>query len=216
MTLDLLFGEDALKLLLSLVMGSLVGLEREYRSKAAGFRTITLISLGSTLFTIVSIKLGAPNNSDRIAANIITGIGFLGAGVVFKDGLTITGITTATSIWVTAALGMAIGDGDYLVASAGLVLVIVVLSLFEFVQAWIDNFHQTRSYRIFISINDVAGLTGDLENNSKSFNLRLDKRKELKHHEELVFHYDVSGSRKNLDKFNSFLIELPAIKSFEC
>jgi putative Mg2+ transporter-C (MgtC) family protein len=208
-----IYNEDTLKLILSLLMGSLIGLEREYRSKAAGFRTITLIGLGSTLFTIVSVKLGGVNNADRIAANIITGIGFLGAGVVFRDAFTITGLTTATSIWVTAALGMAIGSGDYVLAAEGLVLVIVVLSLFEIVQGWVDNFHQKRSYKIFINKN--IELLNEIDITLKELNLKLAKIKELKLNDERVLYYDVSGSRKNIDKFNSFLLDLPTIKSFE-
>lgn len=173
--MSILFSEDSLKLLLSLIMGSLIGIEREYRSKAAGFRTITLISLGSTLFTIVSIKLGGVNNADRIAANIITGIGFLGAGVVFRDAFTTTGLTTATSIWATAALGMVIGSGDYMLAAEGLGLVLIVLSLFEYVQAWIDNYHQKRSYKIIV--NSAEERKGEMEAASKELNLRLKKER---------------------------------------
>src|ERR1019366_2719820 len=142
------FSEDTLKIVLSIIVGAIIGVEREYRSKAAGFRTITLISIGSTLFTIVSIKLGSPNSPDRVAANIITGIGFLGAGVVFKDGFSVTGLTTATAIWVTAALGMTIGTGDYKMAAEGLVLVLVVLSMFEYIQNLIDRLHRKRVYKI--------------------------------------------------------------------
>ena len=100
--------ETALQLLISFVIGAAIGLEREYRSKAAGLRTMIMICFGSTIFTEISISLGA-SSPDRIASTIITGIGFLGAGVIFKDGLTINGITTATTIWIAAALGMAVG-----------------------------------------------------------------------------------------------------------
>lgn len=97
-TLD---AETAGRVIAALVIGALIGGEREYRSKAAGFRTMTLICLGSAIFTILSLRIGAPASPDRVASNIITGIGFLGAGVIFKDGITIAGLTTATSIWVT-------------------------------------------------------------------------------------------------------------------
>ena len=99
------------KLLLSIFIGGLIGAEREYRSKSAGFRTLTLICLGSALFTIFSQMIGAGNNPDRIASNIATGIGFVGAGVIFKGEVGVNGITTAAMIWVTAALGMGIGAG---------------------------------------------------------------------------------------------------------
>src|SRR5437870_5000680 len=140
-------ASDLLRIVAALAIGAIIGGEREYRSKAAGFRTMTLICLGSTLFTILSIRLGAGTGPERIAANIITGIGFLGAGVIFKDGFSVSGLTTATSIWVTAALGMAVGAGEIALATIGLALVLVVLALFDKLQEFIDRFHQKRSYR---------------------------------------------------------------------
>ena len=109
---------------------------------------------------------------------------------------------------------MAIGSGDYILAAEGLILVIVVLSLFEIVQGWIDNFHQKRSYKIVINKNIV--LLNEIDSTLKELNLKLEKIKELKLNDERVLYYDVSGSRKNIDKFNSFLLDLPTIKSFEC
>src|SRR5262245_32461881 len=100
---------ELLKLFISLIVGGVIGAEREYRSKSAGFRTIILITLGSTLFTIFSIQIGSATSADRIASNIVTGIGFLGAGVIFREGSRVSGITTATTIWIAAALGMGIG-----------------------------------------------------------------------------------------------------------
>lgn len=208
------FSEDTLKIILSLVLGALIGLEREYRSKAAGFRTMTLISIGSTLFTIVSIKLGGPANADRVAANIITGIGFIGAGVVFKDAITITGLTTATAIWATAALGMAVGSGDYKVAGEGLVAVLIVLSLFEYVQNWIDSIHQKRSYKIIFDKHTMQ--IADIDKALLQINLRFVKRREMRTNNELICFYDVYGSSDKLEKFNSFLLNDVPVKSFEC
>ena len=116
-----------LRLFLSLIFGAIIGFEREYRSKAAGFRTITIISLGSTLFTICSFKLGGHANPDRIASNIITGMGFIGAGVIFKEGVSISGLTTAATIWIAAAIGMTLGIGEYPIACTTLVLALIVL-----------------------------------------------------------------------------------------
>lgn len=99
--------EDMVAMLVSIVCGGIIGFEREYRSNSAGFRTIILISLGSTIFTIVS-RHGA-GTDDRISANIITGIGFIGAGVIFKDKFSVSGLTTAAVIWTSAAIGMTTG-----------------------------------------------------------------------------------------------------------
>ena len=101
---------DLIYLLIALAIGAVIGAEREYRSKSAGLRTMIIVSLSSCLFTILSLKIGV-ENPDRLAANILTGLGFLGAGVIFKEENRISGITTATTIWMTAALGMAVGAG---------------------------------------------------------------------------------------------------------
>ena len=141
--------ETALQLLISFVIGTAIGLEREYRSKAAGLRTMIMICFGSTIFTEISISIGE-SSPDRIASTIITGIGFLGAGVIFKDGLTINGITTATTIWIAAALGMAVGAGEYFIALIGSVVVLIVLSLFENIQRVIVRLHQADPIRLLL------------------------------------------------------------------
>jgi putative Mg2+ transporter-C (MgtC) family protein len=112
------------RLALAAALGGLIGLERELRGYPAGIRTMALITMGSMLFTDVSQILGG---DDRVAAGIVTGIGFLGAGVIFREGYTVRGITTAATIWASAAIGMAIGRELYLVAGLGTVLVFIVL-----------------------------------------------------------------------------------------
>src|SRR5215203_338064 len=114
---------------LVIIVGGLIGAEREYRSKSAGFRTMILICLGSFLFTTFSIHISGGTN-DRIASNIVTGIGFLGAGVIFKSDNQIKGLTTAATIWATAALGMGIADGEYILVLVGTVIVLTSLFLF--------------------------------------------------------------------------------------
>jgi len=144
---------DLLLIIFSVFIGLIIGAEREYRNKSAGLRTFILVSFGSCLFTILSIKIGM-ENPDRLAANIITGIGFLGAGVIFKDDNKIGGITTATTIWATASLGMAIGSGHIALALLGTVLVLLILSLLTYLQDYIDNRHKIREYRIVTSSKD--------------------------------------------------------------
>lgn len=92
-------------MLVAILIGGLIGAEREFHEKAAGFRTITFICLGSTLFTMLSLELGGARDPVRIAASIVTGIGFIGAGVILRDGGRIVGLTTASTIWISAALG---------------------------------------------------------------------------------------------------------------
>jgi putative Mg2+ transporter-C (MgtC) family protein len=138
------------KLLLAVLIGGVLGAEREYRSKSAGFRTLTMICLGAALFTLLSKLIGSPGTPDRIAANVVVGIGFVGAGVIFKGDISskVSGITTAAMIWVTAALGMAIGAGYLLIATVACVLVLLVLFVFSLVEGWIDRVNQIRNYKI--------------------------------------------------------------------
>lgn len=112
------------RLALAALLGGIIGLERELRGYPAGIRTLALVTMGSALFTDVSQVLGG---DDRVAAGIVTGIGFLGAGVIFREGYTVRGITTAATIWAAAAVGMSIGRELYLVGSLGAILVFVVL-----------------------------------------------------------------------------------------
>src|SRR5215211_7453893 len=106
------------RLLLVILVGGAIGAERELRSKSAGFRTMILICLGSFLFTTFSIHI-TKDSPDRIASNIVTGIGFLGAGVIFKSDNRINGITTAATVRAVAALGMGIADGAYAIVLTG-------------------------------------------------------------------------------------------------
>lgn len=147
-------------ILVAAAAGGLIGIEREYRDKSAGFRTMILIAVGSALFTILSIKLGAgEKESTRIAASIVTGIGFLGAGVVLKDGTTIRGITTAAAIWLVAALGMGAGIREYELVGAVTGLVMLVLLILPPLERWIDRMHD------FVGINITVKNTDEAEDN---------------------------------------------------
>ncbi|RYE16866.1 MAG: MgtC/SapB family protein, partial [Sphingobacteriales bacterium] len=135
------------QVLFAFVIGAIIGIEREFRSKPAGFRTMILICVGSCLYTILSKEVGA-GSADRIASNIVTGIGFIGAGVIFKEGISVNGLTTAALIWVTAALGMAIGYHNYPLAIVVSGIVVIVLFILEPVQRFIERFHKVKDYRI--------------------------------------------------------------------
>lgn len=125
-----------IRIVFSIVLGSIIGLERELTNKSAGLRTQIMVCLGSCLFTILSIygfstavtlyPLGDPS---RVAAQIITGIGFIGAGTVLRQGLTVTGLTTASTLWIVAAIGMACGCGKINIAVVSTVLAVAILVL---------------------------------------------------------------------------------------
>lgn len=143
--------EDILRVLIAIVVGGLIGAEREFRDKAAGFRTIIFITLGSTLFTLFSIHLGGPDDPVRIAAQIVTGIGFIGAGAILRGEHGITGLTTAATIWLSAALGLGIGGGDLGLVLIATLAIMIVLWLFPFLEHTIDRARQVRTYEIVIA-----------------------------------------------------------------
>lgn len=204
--------ETIIQLVTSFFIGAIIGAEREYRTKTAGLRTMIMIALGSTIFTELSFTLGV-NSPDRIASNIVTGIGFLGAGVIFKDGLSISGITTATTIWITAALGMAVGAGEYFIALGGTVVVLIVLSLFEVFTNMISRSHQERGYRITFAHG--SDFEPSLIKHVRELQLSYKKERELKTTENFVIVFHLRGAEKQLDKFNTFLKESGQVTAYE-
>jgi putative Mg2+ transporter-C (MgtC) family protein len=130
----------ATRLVLAALLGAALGLERELRRKPAGLRTNILITLGSALFTIVSILLGTPGATpDRVAAQIVTGIGFLGAGAILQSGRNVHGMTTAATIWVNAAIGMAAGAGEIRLALVATAISLVVLGILGPIEKYFED-----------------------------------------------------------------------------
>jgi putative Mg2+ transporter-C (MgtC) family protein len=148
-------GQDELaivaRVLLALVLGGLIGMERTIHGRPAGFRTHALVCLASALLMMAAVYQGRWMSTNvvgtvtidptRTAQGIMTGIGFLGAGVIFKEGLTVRGLTTAASIWITAALGILYGIGFYFPAIIGTVAAIGVLGAFRWVETRLPSHH---------------------------------------------------------------------------
>jgi putative Mg2+ transporter-C (MgtC) family protein len=149
---------DVYKALLAVAAGIILGLERELKDKAAGLKTITVICLGSALFTIVSYKVGvADHETTRIASYIVSGIGFIGAGVIFKDKLDVSGLTTAGIIWLAAAVGMAIGYGEFYLAATFIAAALLII----FASKWINKLFRPRKHK--------RDLTIEIEKNNSHF-----------------------------------------------
>jgi len=201
------------KLLLSIFIGGLIGAEREYRSKSAGFRTLTLICLGSTLFTVFSQLIGVGSNPDRIASNIATGIGFVGAGVIFKGDFGVNGITTAAMIWVTAALGMGIGAGYEWVSAIACILILLMLLIFGKLENWIDHVNQMRNYRIQTDFKEET--MNKFEKCFVSHHLKFKRGREVKAGDTISGEWFVRGSKKNHLAFIHEILHDPEIKRFE-
>ncbi|TWF42612.1 putative Mg2+ transporter-C (MgtC) family protein [Chitinophaga polysaccharea] len=203
--LQIIEEDQLLKILIALLVGSLLGIEREYKRKAAGMRTMTLICIGSTVFTILSAEMGFPNSPDRIASNILTGVGFIGAGVIFKGDFTIDGITTAASIWIAAALGMAVGMSQYWLAAAALAGALVVLILLEYVEKSIADINDKRVYTIYFY--EDKSPHPDIETMLVSFHLKYKKMLTVRKKNVIEMNYAVRGHRDKMEQLDEFLLQ---------
>ncbi len=206
--------ETIVKLVVSTIVGFIIGAEREYRNKSAGLRTIMLICLGSTIFTMISFENSHETEVGRIASNIVTGIGFLGAGAIMRDGLSISGLTTASAIWVAAALGMAVGAGQFQLTIIAVALVLVVLVLFTYLQKFVDRIHRTIDLHVVFKIehSDIA----DFEAKLQKLNLRYQRKKEFRREHDVKYQYELAGKAENIDRLIQYLIsKKDKIKSFE-
>lgn len=180
------------RLLFSLAIGLVIGLERERQHKAAGLRTSVLICLGATIFTIGSLEFGKASGTvdpSRVAAGIVTGIGFLGAGAIIQTRGSVHGLTTAATIWVMAALGLAVGLGAYILAAGGAVLAIIVLNPFQAIERAVKGKKTTCAYTILLSDAGPA-----LDRIMKALQRSPSEVKQLKivnrgQHHEIAFNY---------------------------
>lgn len=207
-TLDVLL----LRILLVIVVGGLIGAERELRSKSAGFRTMILICLGSFLFTTFSIHIGF-SSPDRIASNIVTGIGFLGAGVIYKSENRINGITTAATIWAVAALGMGIADGQYRVVLISTIIVMASLLLLIRLEDVLDNWNKSHTYRIVSRFEE--DLLKEYELMLKECHLNYKRIKSVKRENNIIGIWTVQGAEKNHEEFVKRIFQHPEVKEFE-
>lgn len=206
-----IYFEEAAQVSAAFIIGAIIGLEREFRSKPAGFRTMIIICVGSCLYTIISKE---SNASDRIASNIVTGIGFIGAGVIFKEGISVNGLTTAALIWVTAALGMAVGYHNYPLAIVVSAMVVITLFVLEPVQRFINNLHHVKDYRIK-TIGVGSKFKDEFEHFFSSNDMTFRCMKTIKENNDAVYLYRIGSPDRNYDAVNYFLLTHTEVKSFE-
>jgi len=205
------------RLVLAVLVGGVIGAEREYRSKSAGFRTLTLICLGAALFTILSQLIGWATAPERIASNVVVGIGFVGAGVIFRSDpmrSKVSGITTAAMIWVTAALGMSIGAGYLLVGVLACLLVLIVIVVFALVEGWIERVNQIRNYKIVCAYENET--LHKYEELFSSHRLKFKRTRQSKTSTDVIAgEWVVQGSEQNHRQCIHEILRDPAVKAFE-
>ena len=228
--------DEILKLVVALLIGGTIGLERELHHKAAGFRTITLICLGATFFTILSIRIPS---AGAVAASIVTGIGFLGAGVIMHETNRVTGLTTAATIWLSAAIGMGIGAGAYVLSVSVTIAALLVVRLFSYIEHHIDTTWEARQYEISLPCEVIKPIVqsktaqkNSVGGGQRASDSRIDKVEQIQVHlkncglkghliqkEKNEGHLEltlaVSGSTRKQNAFVDLMLVDPEILSIE-
>jgi len=155
--------EITIKLVLAAILGGLIGLDREYSKRPAGLRTHMLVTLGSAIFMLINLQLVSiyPHiDPGRYGAQVISGIGFLGAGTIIKKGPTISGLTTAAGLWAAAAVGLSVGSGYYVLAIIATVVILIILRTFSFVESKFKYAHKYTS--LYIETTDDPDIMKNL------------------------------------------------------
>lgn len=194
-----------LKILLAAMLGGILGLERELAHKEAGLRTNILIAIGSTLITIMSFKIAALTkvaDPARLTAQIVSGIGFLGAGAIIQARFAVHGLTTAATIWTVAAIGIAVGSGFYLVAFLVTIFALIVLTVFKLLLAYLEK--QKQNFVYLITTEERAALLVDIRQVLNELNIHYSSAR-LNHREksyefEIIFTTSENKNRDFLEK----------------
>lgn len=203
------FMQDSLSVFVAFLLGAAIGIERELSDKAAGLRTNILICVGAALFTVINNRAYGPRDA-HIVAQIVAGVGFLGAGAIMRDGERVTGLTTAATTWVVAAVGMVVGFQDYSLAATATVLVLLVQSVFPRLDAWIDELRQRHTFRITSDFDE-----NDLEEIKTLFReagVTVLHRKLMKKNGKYYSEWYVSGPRMEQKNVVRKLLENPNVK----
>ena len=203
---------DIIRIGAALVAGSLIGLERELRDKAAGFRTMIFICVGSALFTILSENLAPDGDTSRIAATIVSGVGFLGAGAILRDGLRVAGLNTAATIWLTAAIGMTFGSGEFIFGAMITAAAMLVLWFFPTLERAIDHLIEENTYEIILPV-DFKKLES-IQATLKYMGLKVIFHRHYKKSGDMICKWIVLGSPQAQEKFIHYLIADNEIKEF--
>lgn len=203
------FMQDSLSLVVALVLGAAIGIERELSDKAAGLRTNILICVGACLFTLLNDLMYGLRDA-HIVAQIVAGVGFLCAGTIMRDGEHVTGLTTAATIWLVAAVGMATGFHHYTLAATATVLVLIVQSIFPRLDAAIDDLRQRHTFRISSDLDD-NGLE-QIKTIFRDADVKVLRRKLMKKNGLYYSEWYVSGPRLEQKNVVRLLLNNPHVK----
>ena len=204
--------EILLKILLSAILGGIIGLEREMSHKEAGLRTNILIAVGSTLLTILSFKFAilAKNvDPSRIAAQIVTGIGFLGAGAIIQAKFSIHGLTTAASMWTVSAIGISVGSGYYLISFLITIFIIIILTFFKYISKIIEK--QKKMFVYIIKIEDRASIFTEIKKIITELGINYTNADFYKYKEGIEIEILFTSSQNKNEKFLERTLQLKGV-----
>lgn len=204
---------DVYKALLAIAAGIILGLEREMKDKVAGLKTITIICLGAALFGILSYKIGGDSNPTQIAAYVVSGVGFIGAGAIFKDGFSISGLTTAGIIWLAAAVGLAIGFGEFYLAATFMAASLLIIFITPFINKISNTKKLTRQLSFVVSQEDI-GQKDSIMNGLRSIALMVEERKISLKDEKVEISVEIVMSEEKVKAVQDFLLGNKYIKAF--
>jgi len=208
-----LVPEDLLKLVFALAIGALIGAEREFHDKAAGLRTIILICVGSTLFTIFSVRIAGDKDPGRVAAQIVTGVGFIGAGVILHRRGQVRGLTTASAIWIAAALGIGAGTGYLAFTGIAAVLALLVLWVLPKFEDRLEMMRTFRTYRIITALD--LQKPPQLAAMFRQQGLKIKSQNLAKHDEALISLWQIAGHPDQHQQAVTILLADPDVHEFE-
>ncbi|MBL7746284.1 MAG: MgtC/SapB family protein [Chitinophagaceae bacterium] len=203
---------DVYKALLAVGAGIILGLEREMKDKVAGLKTITIICLGATLFGILSYKIGG-NNPTTIAAYVVSGVGFIGAGAIFKDGFSISGLTTAGIIWLAAAVGLAIGFGEFFLAATFMAGSLIIIFITPFINKLFNTKKLTRQLTLVIDKADAAQKDSILDG-LRSLGVMAEERKITLKDNALEIAAELMLGEEKLKEVQQYLLDNKWIRGF--
>ena len=205
--------DTILKLILGFTLPSIIGLERDYRHKPAGFRTHGLVGISAVLVVLCGEYMATKYNTDptRIPAQLLSGIGFIGAGTILRDGFNVTGLTTASSLLAVTCIGLCIGCGFYFGAIAATLITFIVLSYSYKLTDKLDHF---TNVKLMISLNDFSSdIIEQIENILDESNIEI---KKLDKTEDKVLSLDIKYNNKLKIKMSKIITKLSNLESIKC
>ncbi len=199
---------DAVRLFVALILGGAIGLEREISDKAAGLRTNILICLGACLFAIVNVRMFDIRDA-HLVAQIVAGVGFLGAGAIMRDGDRVVGLTTAATIWIVSAIGLAVGVGYFVLAATVTLMVLFVQLAFTQLDIMIDNWRERHTYRIVSKLD--PGSIADISGSFRDCQVTVMRSKVMKKNNLYYSEWFTTGGRAGQDRVKRHLLESPTV-----